>query len=90
MKRYQGNLLRGIVILSGATYKGQKSPFDNSFVTSHFYLFGVFKNYSIKTLRNYEIINYSLITANIFKIYIIFVIINFTSNIFFLYFAVKY
>ena len=81
MNRYQGNLLRSIVILSGATYKGQKSPFDNSFVIPYFDLVGAFKNYNIKTLCNYEIINYCLITGSILKSYIIFVIIKVTSNI---------
>ena len=32
----KGNLLRGIDIWLGEVYKEIKSPFDNSFVTSHF------------------------------------------------------
>ena len=53
----QGYLLRGLDIWSGAAYKGLKSPFDNSFVTSDFDPYGISKNYNINTLCDYEIIN---------------------------------
>ena len=53
----QGDLLRGIDILSAEAYKKLNSPFDDCFVGSDFDPYGVSNIYNIKTLFNYAIIN---------------------------------